>query len=146
MKLLNNEAIIKYDYKKTKANVDDFMKGFEENYFKYISVLPPNITSHLCEIRVQMSRVSSSPVEKYVIKKISSENDFIEYLNAILNIVDNLTNEEQHYFKGSYFLGNSESLIAEELRCAKKRIVHIKKSAIIKFALAIDRAVEIVKT
>jgi len=143
MKLLDNKTIKKYDYKKTKANVDIFMKDFEENYFRYIGILPPNITSHLCEIRVQMSRVNSSQVEKYVIKKIESENDFLEYLNTILCIVDNMTIEEQHYFKGTYFIGNSESIIAEELRCAETRIIHIKKSTIIKFALAINRQVEI---
>ena len=63
MKLLDNKTIMKYDYKKTKANVDIFMKDFEENYFRYIGILPPNITSHICEIRVQMSRVNSSQVE-----------------------------------------------------------------------------------
>lgn len=71
--MLDNETIKKYDYKKTRANVDLFMKDYEENYFKYIGILPPNMTSHLCEIRVQMSRVNSSKVEKYVIKKIESE-------------------------------------------------------------------------
>ncbi len=142
MKLLDNEIIKKYDYKLTKTNVDRFMKNFEEYYFKYIGILPPSITTHLCEVKVQISRVSSSQVEKYVIKKIESEKDFLDYLNTILSIVDNLSIEEQHYFKGTYFIGNSESIIAEELRCAYTRMVHIKKSCIIKFALAIERAVE----
>ena len=141
MKLLDNETIKKYDYKKTRANVDLFMKDYEENYFKYIGILPPNMTSHLCEIRVQMSRVNSSKVEKYVIKKIETEQDFLEYLSTILSIVDNLTIEEQHYFKGTYFIGNSESIISEELKCAETRMIHIKKSCIIKFALAIEKAV-----
>lgn len=71
---------MKYDYKKTRANVEQFMKDYEENYFKYIGVLPHSLTSHLCEIRVQMSRVNSSQVEKYVIKKIESEKDFLSYV------------------------------------------------------------------
>lgn len=141
MKLLDNKTIMKYDYKKTRANVDQFMKDYEENYFKYIGVLPPCLTSHLCEIRVQMSRVNSSKVEKYVIKRIETEQEFLDYLNTILSIVDNLTIEEQHYFKGAFFIGNSENIISEELKCAETRIIHIKKSCIIKFALAIEKAV-----
>ena len=141
MKLLDNKAIMKYDYKKTRANVDHFMKDYEENYFKYIGVLPPSLTSHLCEIRVQMSRVNSSQVEKYVIKRIESEKDFLSYLNTILNIVDNFTIEEQHFFKGTFFIGNTEDIISEEVKCAETRLTHIKKSCIIKFALAIEKAV-----
>ena len=64
-----------------------------------------------------MSRVNSSQVEKYVIKKIESEKDFLSYLNAILNIVDNLTIEEQHFFKGTFFIGNTEDIISEESCC-----------------------------
>ena len=143
MKLLKNEILVKYDYKKTKANVDKYMDRFGEDYFKYIGVLPPNITSHLCEVKVQTSRTLSSSVERYVVQKIEleGEREFIDYLNTIFNIVDNFTEEEQHYFKGVYFLGNNENIISEELRCAIKKLIHIKKSCIIKFALAINQAV-----
>ena len=141
MKLLSNEVIKKYDYQKTRSAVNEFMEGFEENYFRYISILPPSITSHLSEIKVQTSMTSTSALERYIIKKIELEEEFIQNLDLVLKIVDGLTFEEQHYFKGVFFLGNSESMIMEELQCAEKRLIHIKKSCILKFALAIDKAI-----
>lgn len=141
MKLLSSEVIKKYDYQKTRSNVNEFMEGFEENYFRYISVLPPSITSHLSDVKVQSSSFSSSPVERYVLKKIEREEEFIEYLNVILKICDNLTASEQHFFKGVFFLGNTEAVLEEQLQCADKTLKHIKKSCIIKFALALNMAV-----
>ena len=70
MKLLSSEVIKKYDYQKTRSNVNEFMEGFEENYFRYISVLPPSITSHLSDVKVQSSSFTSSPLERYVLKMI----------------------------------------------------------------------------
>lgn len=141
MKLLSSEVIKKYDYQKTRSKVNEFMGVFEENYFRYISVLPPSITSHLSDVKVQTSGFTSSPVEKYVLKKIEREQDFLEYLNVILSVVDNLTIEEQHFFKGTFFMGNTELVMEEQLQCADKTLRHIKKSCIIKFALALNMAV-----
>ena len=141
MKLLSKEVIKKYDYQKTRSKVNEFMEAFEENYFRYISVLPPSITSHLSDIKVQSSSFASSPVERYVLKKIEKEDDFLEYLNVILSVLDNLTMEEQHFFKGVFFMRNTELVMEEQLQCADKTLKHIKKSCIIKFALALDMAV-----
>lgn len=141
MKLLSSEVIKKYDYKQTRIKVNEFMEAFEENYFRYISVLPPSITSHLSDIKVQTSGFTSSPVERYVLKKIEREEDFLEYLNVILSVLDNLTMEEQHFFKGTFFMGNTELVMEEQLQCADKTLKHIKKSCIIKFALALNMAI-----
>ncbi len=141
MKLLSNEVIKKYDYQKTRSKVNEFMEVFEENYFRYISVLPPSITSHLSEVKVQTSGIPTSPVERYVLKKIEREEEFIEYLNVVLRICDNLTSGEQHFFKGVFFLGNTEAVLEEQLQCSDKTLKHIKKSCIIKFALALNMAV-----
>ncbi|MBO5375603.1 MAG: hypothetical protein J6A52_01990 [Bacilli bacterium] len=141
MKLLSNEVIKKYDYQKTRSKVNEFMEQFEESYFRYISVLPPSITSHLSEIKVQTSMSSTSALERFVIKKMELEEEFIKNLDLVLKIVDDMTYEEQHYYKGVFFLGNSESMIMEELQCAEKRLRHVKKSCILKLALALDKAV-----
>lgn len=141
MKLLSIEVIKKYDYQKTRSKVNEFMEAFDENYYKYISILPPNITSKLIDVKIQSSGLPSSPIERYVIKKIECEEDFIKYLNTITNICECFTFEEQHFFKGIYFLGNTESVLEEQLQCSDKTLRHIKKSCIIKFALALDIAV-----
>ena len=141
MKVLSSEVIKKYDYKETRKKVNEFMEKFEENYFRYLNILPPSITSHLSEIKVQMSNLSTSPIERYVLKKIESEEKFIEYLNIVLKIVDNFTIAEQQLFKGIFFLGNTEFVMEEQLAITHNTLDQIKKSCIIKFALALNIAV-----
>ena len=141
MKLLSTEVIEKYDYLKTSARVKEYMSKFEDNYYRYVSILPPSITSHLSEIKVQSSFNNTSSIESYVIRKSEMEEKFVESLESIIRILSTFNDEEQRYFKGVFFLGNSETVISEELQCADKRIRHIKKSSIIKFALAMDLVV-----
>lgn len=141
MKLLNAEVINKYNYVKTSTKVREYMSNFEDDYYRYVSVLPPSITSHLSEIKVQTSFNSTSVIESYVIKKTEKEEEFLNTLNTILKIINTFNVEEQRFFKGVFFLGNSEAVITEELQCAEKRFNHIKKSCMIKFALALDLAV-----
>lgn len=103
------------------------MSKFEDDYYRYVSILPSSISSHLSEIKVQSSFGSTSSIETYVIKKTEKEEKFFQTLDKILKVLDSFNQEEQRYFKGVFFLGNSESLISEELQCANKRIRHIKK-------------------
>ena len=141
MKLINAEVIKKYDYVKTSIKVREYMSKFEDEYYRYVSILPPSITSHLSEIKVQTSFNNTSAIETYIIKKTEKEEEFLKSLSTILKIIDTFNDEEQRYFKGVFFLGNSEPVITEELQCADKRFNHIKKSSMIKFALALDLAV-----
>ncbi len=141
MKLLSNEVIMKYDYAKTKSKIDRFMEDFEEDYYKYVHLLPPSISSHLSEIKVQSSRIRTSDIEMYAIKREELEDIFKDTLDTILKVTDNFSFEEQRYFKGKYFLGNTDDVLYEELRCGETHFKHIKKSSMIKFALALDLAV-----
>ena len=141
MKLLSFDVIDKYDLMKTYSRVKTYMSNFEDDYYRYISILPPSITSHLSEIKVQTSFNNTSSIESYVIKKSEKEEQFIESLNNILKIIYNFNEEEQRYFKGIFFLGNTEAVITEELQCSEQKIKHIKRSCIIKFALAMNIAI-----
>ena len=141
MKLLSFDVIDKYDFMKTYTRVKTYMANFEDDYYRYISILPPSITSHLSEIKVQTSFNNTSSIESYVIKKSEKEEQFIESLNNILKIIYNFNEEEQRYFKGIFFLGNTEAVITEELQCSEQKIKHIKRSCIIKFALAMNIAI-----
>ena len=69
MKLLSSDLIEKYDFNKTYSNVKSYMSKFEDDYYRYISILPPSITSHLSEIKVQSGFNNTSPIESYIIKK-----------------------------------------------------------------------------
>ena len=116
MKLLSTDVIEKYDYLKTNAKVKEYMSRFEDDYYRYVSVLPPSITSHLSEIKVQTSFNNTSTIESYVIKKTEKEEKFLQTLNIILRVLDSFNEEEQRYFKGIFFLGNTEAVITEERR------------------------------
>jgi hypothetical protein len=143
MRILDNKLIDKYDYKSTKRNVDQFMLKFEENYFKYINILPPSITSHLSEVKVDSSISTTSGVERYVEAKETAEEELLKNIQIILKIVDNFDLQEQYYFKDTYINGLTESSIEEKVQLSKKGIEHVKKSAIIKFALALN--IEVLK-
>ena len=67
MKLLSSEILDKYDFLKTYARVKEYMSKFEDDYYRYISILPPSITSHLSDVKVQTSYSNTSPIEAYII-------------------------------------------------------------------------------
>ena len=73
MKLLSSEILDKYDFLKTYARVKEYMSKFEDDYYRYISILPPSITSHLSDVKVQTSYSNTSPIEAYIIKKSEKE-------------------------------------------------------------------------
>lgn len=141
MKLLSSDLIEKYDFNKTYSNVKSYMSKFEDEYYRYISILPPSITSHLSEIKVQSGFNNISPIESYIIKKSEKEEEFLKKLDIILKVIYSFNDEEQRYFKGIFFLGNTDVVILEELQCCENRIKHIKKSSILKFALALGLAI-----
>lgn len=141
MKLLSSDLIEKYDFNKTYSNVKSYMSKFEDDYYRYISILPPSITSHLSEIKVQSGFNNTSPIESYIIKKSEKEEEFLKKLDIILKVIYSFNDEEQRYFKGIFFLGNTDVVILEELQCCENRIKHIKKSSILKFALALGLAI-----
>lgn len=141
MKLLSSDLIEKYDFNKTYSNVKSYMSKFEDEYYRYISILPPSITSHLSEIKVQSGFNNTSPIESYIIKKSEKEEEFLKKLDIILKVIYSFNDEEQRYFKGIFFLGNTDVVILEELQCCENRIKHIKKSSILKFALALGLAI-----
>jgi hypothetical protein len=119
------------------------MLQFEENYFRYINILPPSITSHLSEVKVDSSISTTSGIEKYVEAKEVAEEELLKNIQIILKIVDNFDLQEQYYFKDTYINGLTESSIEEKVQLSKKGIEHVKKSAIIKFALALN--IEVLK-
>ena len=142
MKLLDNKIILKYDYKKTKINVDNFMNDFYEDYYKYINILPPSITSHLTEIKVESTRSNESSIEKYVEKKAIAEQQLMQQLDLILKVFDTFNKQEEYFFKGVYIKGETEEHISELLNITRQGMGQIRRSAIIKFALALNLEVK----
>ena len=76
------------------------------------------------------------------LRKDEAEHEYLEKLDNILNILDNLNAQEQYFIKGTYFHERSESAIRDKLQVSKNGMDHVKQSAIIKFALAFNLAEE----
>jgi len=140
-KRLSSEAISKYNYVATKKNVDRFMDPLYELVFKYKNISPPSIGMRIREVNIQHINNPLSPVENYVIKKIDTEEQVKEYYEIIQTILKNLREDEQICFKSIYFDGLTESDCCEVLNVTINTISAIRKSATIKFALALDIAV-----
>jgi hypothetical protein len=74
--------------------------------------LPPSITSHLSEIKFKQVLIIHHRLNLIYYKKSEKEEEFVESLNIILKILYTFNDEEQRYFKGVFFLGNSECSIS----------------------------------
>lgn len=142
MSLLNWQRIKKYNYKETRLNVDVFMDDFNESFFKYINITPKSLCSKLKDVVVDFTKSNTSYIEQYVERKDEAEREYLEKLDNILNILDNLNAQEQYFIKGTYFHELSESAIRDKLQVSKNGMDHVKQSAIIKFALAFNLAEE----
>lgn len=140
-KCLSNMIIEKYDYKKTKQNVDKFMAPLCEKIMEFRSITPPNITSHLKDVVVQETKRNSSPTERYVIKKLDTKEEVEEYYAVIQSIIDLLNEVEKICFKAEYLSELTIEKLVEKTNLSESTIKRIRKSCIIKFALALDLAI-----
>jgi len=140
-KRLSSSQISKYDYVATKKNVDKFMEPLYELIFKYRNISPPSISMHIKEVNIQHQNNPLSPVENYVIKKIETEEQVKEYYSVIQIVFKMLREDEQICFKSIYLDGLTEQECADILNLTLNSVYIIRKSATIKFALALDLAV-----
>jgi DNA-directed RNA polymerase specialized sigma subunit len=138
MGLLEWEMIKNYNYKDVKENVDIFMYDFLKLFYKYINITPKSLTSQLKEVVVDYTRSNTSYIEEYVEKKDEFERKYLDRLNEIINVVDNLSYQEQHYIKGRFFKGMKISEIEEKLQISDTGFKHVIYSASLKIALAFD--------
>ena len=140
-KRLSDEIINKYDYQRTKKNVDSFMAPLCEKIFVYRNLTPPSITNHIKDVCVQESYSTTSGTEKYVIKKLDTEAEVEEYFKAIQEVIDMLNEPEKICFKAEYLSEITLEKLLEKTTYSEPTIKRIRKSAVIKFALALDLAV-----
>ena len=141
LKRLGTETINKYNYSETKKKVDRFMEPLYELAFKYRHISPPSVSPTIKEVCVQSSRNNTSKTEIYVMKKIDTEQKVKEYYDAIQEIINILRPDEKLCFKAEYLEDLTIEELAEKLNCSTTTIIQIKKSCIIKFAIALNLAV-----
>lgn len=140
-KYLGEDIIKKYDLKRTKINVDQFMAPLCEKIYEYRNLTPPSITSHIKEVYVQESRNNTSSTEKYVFKKLNTEEEVKKYFENIQSIIDLLNDIEKLCFKSEYLCEMTVEDLVDKTGLSERTIKRIRKSVVIKFALALDLAV-----
>ena len=138
MGLLEWEMIKNYDYKEIKENVDTFMYDFLKLFYRYINITPKSLTSRLKEVVVDYTRSNTSYIEEYLEKKDEVEREYLKQLDEILNVVENLSYQEQHYIKDRFFKGMSISDIEDKLQISDTGFKHVIYSASIKIGLAFN--------
>lgn len=140
-KCLSSNIVDKYDYMKTKKKVDQFMAPLCEKIYEYRNLTPPSITAHLKDIVVQESHDNKSPQERYVMKKLDTQEEVEKYFEAIQSVIDLLNDVEKLCFKAEYLSNLTIIKLVNKTKLSEITIKRIRKSCIIKFALALDLAV-----
>ncbi len=140
-KCLSSSIVNKYDYMMTKKKVDQFMAPLCEKIYEYRNLTPPSITAHIKDIVVQESHDNTSPQERYVMKKLDTQEEVEKYFEAIQSIIDLLNDVEKLCFKAEYLSDLTISKLVVKTKLSEMTIKRIRKSVVIKFALALDLAV-----
>ena len=140
-KSLSSSIVNKYDYMMTKKKVDQFMAPLCEKIYEYRNLTPPSITAHIKDIVVQESHDSTSPQERYIMKKLDTQEEVEKYFEAIQSIIDLLNDVEKLCFKAEYLSDLTISKLVVKTKLSEMTIKRIRKSVVIKFALALDLAV-----
>ena len=141
MKLLSLNKLRMFDYVNTKKNVEEHIKDLNIIKFKYRNVLPPSIASNLFDIKVQSSSISRSQIEAFIEKREEYEKEYSDKLNEINNVINSFSFYEKRFFKDHFINGIKLHYFEKEFCCGERMVEHIKRSSVIKFALAFDIAV-----
>lgn len=137
MKELTLKEINRFNYVKTRKYVDKELSYLSHLGMKLTCLLPPDAGRQLSFTdKVNLSLPNSSKQEKYVEKK-----DYLEYqikteINKIKDILLKMSKDELFIFEKIYIYQNTEDDIMEENNWSESKLIRIKKSFIIKFALS----------
>ena len=137
MQEISVKEIKRYDFIRTKKYVDDLLFNLKHYSMKLLCLLPPgaNVKVDLID-KVQESRTNTSKIEKYIEKKDYLEPMIKEELNKISNSIKLMTENEKTMFEELYIYQNTEFDISEKYGWSRSKVVHLKKSFIIKIALS----------
>jgi len=141
-KRLSLNTMKKYDFNKTKKNVDKFMEPLYELLYQYRHISPPTVSFKNGIVGFHSSGKITNPTEDYALRKINTEEKVKEYYKLIESILETLRYDERICMKAEYLEELTREGLSEKLNCSIPTIVSIKKSAIIKFALSLGIAVK----
>lgn len=141
--IMSKEMIDKYDFLKTKENVDDLMSQYKTAKFEFLvsnSILE-KVSSCYQPRYNQINTGINDKIGDNVSKKIDSKN-LIEYFDAIFNpLFEILTSQERKYYSLCLINNNSEQTASDILGISRTGLQPIKQNCILKIALAFHIAV-----
>lgn len=138
--LLDNEIISEFDFELTYEEVVNKIKKFKKARSIFINGVHLRLTTDYKPKLEMLTTVSSDKVGKLVEYKIDSESEYNEF-NYQLNVLYNvMTKEEIAYINDCLICGRSENYIKDKFNITRTNFDNIKKSGIIRFALAFNIA------
>ena len=140
--LLKKKVIDSFNYEACKQKLIDLIDYYYIYNLEYHYINFPTITPSY-EIKYDSNKdfTPSSKTERYVINKISNEEEVKEFYNDMYEALKNLTLEELKYFNLYYIYKRSENYIMYELNINERYFKILKKSCVIKMALFFHIAV-----
>ena len=143
MNTLSLKILRGYDYIKAKRFVEDELYGVKILGTKFTCLLPPTAGRQISLLdKVDTSITNGSKQEKYVEKKDLIEKRLKEEISKHQDVLDLMTEEEMIIFEEEYINQITGFEIEEKYKWSTLKVNHIKKSFIIKFALARGQDIE----
>lgn len=141
--ILSKSIVKKYNYSKTKSNIDDIMLKIEEYSYRIHNIQPPRITPSY-EIRYDSNKNISpnSKIENYVTKLLDIESEAEELYSTLNRALNKLCKNELCFFKGIYYEHTSQEEICNRLYLTMDQLKTIKISCILKLGMEFDVCVE----
>ena len=137
MQELSNKVIQKYNYTKAKEFVDNELFRLKHLGIKLMCLIPPNAGRQISLLdKVDGTLQNGSKQEKYVEKKDYLEKEIQKELEKHSSSLGLLTKDEKKLFEEMYINQNCDYDIEEKLVWSHSKVLHLRKSFIIKIALS----------
>ena len=137
MKELSDKEIKMYNYIKVKDFVDNELSYLSHLGTKLFCLLPPGASRKISFMeKVDCSPSNSSSQERFVEKKDELERKIKNELNKYNDNFRIMTKDELIAFEELYIYQATEENIEEKTGWSRNKLVHMKKSFMIKFALS----------
>lgn len=142
--LLSAEIMNQYNYAKVKNKIEEVFHLFD--YLQTINEqfeIPTITSAGLIKYEQQIISISNSKLENFVLMKIIKEIRGSDYeqkklLSKIALALKKLKVIERKVFKYTFYNWKSEYEICEELNYSERMINDIRKSACIRFVIALN--------
>ncbi len=140
--LLSDRILEKYDYEKSKNNLQDLVDQYLIYELEYHYINPPKITPSY-EIRYDSNKdfTPTSKTEVYVINKITQEEKLKLFYDDLYIIYNKLGLDELKYFKNHFLKRKAEYIIMNEMNLNRRCFDRIKKNCVIKMTIFFKIAV-----